>query len=416
MRPIRILHVSDLHLAEQPQRHSILDRSTAVKAAIRNLVASVVKDAILAGQPGHIKAALKNLLDDKSISALVDALSHIDREKVNERIDAALKTTMESDFSFEAFVVQTLKDLTIASSYNSGALDCLCNFVEDEEDNLDAIIITGDLATTGFDADLEKGRIFLEGTGLFEQTISHAKAPKMLLPGNHDRYIYTGRGFLFAPGGTRFDQILQNHWSGPIRAYGAIRDGKDLSVVVLAADFSLRSKNDCTLPFMKLSRLAQGRVYRWILDDLVKRTQVARQKERADGYTPVTLWAIHFPPSFLYQGASKVAQTLNDLTKNLIDEDELVDEAKEHFVDAILAGHTHEPQDYMAGAGAMRVLCAGTTTQDDVAEKQCQIIEVSRNSIDQPRIINIEYLQDEWRSTFTLKTYPRAKVIFSGQP
>ena len=403
MDPIRILHVSDLHLAEQPQRHSILDQSSAVKKAMTNMVASVVKDAILSAHPAKIRQALEKLLDEESIVALTEAVGRLDKATVNEGIDSALKRTMEADFSFKDVAVQALKDFTIASSYNPGALDCLCNFVDDEDAFLDAILITGDLATTGFDCDLEKGRLFLEGTGFFEQTIAQALTEKMLLPGNHDRYVYTGKGFLFAPGGTRFDEVLQRHWSGPVKVYGPIRDEKDLSVVIVAADFSLRSKEDCTLPFLKLSRLAQGRVYRSILDELIEKTRVARHDERARGYTPVTLWAIHFPPYFTYSNTGRVAQTLDSLTKNLIDEDQLIAEAKKHFVDAILAGHTHEPQDYPAGEYAIRVLCAGTTTQDDVAEKQCQIIEVSRNRIGQPRIINTEYVQDHALSSFKLK-------------
>jgi len=402
MEPIRILHVSDLHLADQPQRHSVLDQYASVKTAVQRALASEIKDVILRGGPGDTKKILQDLLAEDSVASLLDALSRVDRRQINIAIDAALMRMVKTDFSFRDLTVETLKNLSIASSYNPGALDCLCNFVDEESERLDAIIITGDLATTGFDMDLEKGRIFLEGTGFFDQTISGAAPPKMLLPGNHDRYIYTARGFLFAPGGTRFDTILGNHWSGPVQVFEPLRDGKDLSVVIIAADFSLRSKADCTFPLLKLSRLAQGRVYEDILDELVQKTRAVRRQERSERYTPVTLWAIHFPPFFSYAGAGRVGQALNNLTKNLIDEDRLIEKAKEHFVDAILAGHTHEAQDYTGGTYAIRVLCAGTTTQDDPSEKQCQIIEVSRNRIGQPKVIINEYKQDLARSSFTL--------------
>lgn len=402
MRPIRILHVSDLHLAEQPERHSVIDKSGAVKKAVRDLLARDVKEAILSGQAKNIKPALQRFLDEESVAALVGAVSLVDRQKVNEAVDAALMRMMQSDFSFRDLSVQALKDLTIASSYNTAALDCLCNFVEEQDHNLHAIIITGDLATTGFGFDLEKGRLFLEGTPPFDQTISDTKVPKMLLPGNHDRYIYTSDGFLFAPGGTRFDEILQNHWDGPVRVFKPLRGDENLSVVIIAADFSLQSKKDCTLPLLRLSRLAQGRVYPAILEELVKKTRIARQQERALGYTPVTLWAIHFPPFFTYCDTGPIQQALNDLTKNLIDEDRLIDEAREHFVDAVLAGHTHEAQDYLAAS--IRVLCAGTTTQDDSAEKQCQLIEVSRNRIGQPKVVVTEYVQDHSQTSFSPKS------------
>lgn len=119
---------------------------------------------------------------------------------------------------------------------------------------------------------------------------------------------------------------------------------------------------------------------------------------------PVVLWAIHFPPFFSVRNSNWVSRRVNNLTKNLIDELALVNRAKENNVYAILAGHTHEAQDYDVRNRGVRILCAGSATQDDATEKQCQIIEVSRNRINQPKVVVREYEQDSYRSTFRLKS------------
>ena len=407
MTAIRILHISDLHLAQQSQRHSVLDRVGPVRTAVEKLLLTDLKDAILSGGLEVVENAFNDFLEEESISELLTALQQVDPGRIPAALDDVLDRIARRDGSFQELVVQTFKDFTIASSYNPGSLDCLCNFVEEQEPNLHAIIITGDLATTGFDFDLEKGRIFLEGSGVFDQSIAATPAAKMLLPGNHDRYIYTAKGFLFAPGGKRFEALLKNHWSGPVMTYPSLRNGNGLSVIIIAADFSLQSKTHCTLPFLKLSRLAQGRVYPTILDELVSATEEAKKAERAKGYTPVILWAIHFPPFFVHRNSSRVSQALNNLTKNLIDEKLLVEKAKENNVRAILAGHTHEAQDYDDRYLGVRVLCAGSATQDDASNKHCQIIEVSRNNINQPKVIIREFEQHDDDSSFR----PKAPTI-----
>ena len=186
--------------------------------------------------------------------------------------------------------------------------------------------------------------------------------------------------------------------------YPSLRNGNGLSVIIIAADFSLQSKTHCTLPFLKLSRLAQGRVYPTILDELVSATEEAKKDERAKGYTPVILWAVHFPPFFVHRNSSRVSQALNNLTKNLIDEKLLVEKAKENNVRAILAGHTHEAQDYEERGLGVRILCAGSATQDDASNKHCQIIEVSRNNFNQPKVIIREFEQHDDYTSFRPKS------------
>jgi UDP-2,3-diacylglucosamine pyrophosphatase LpxH len=402
MRPTRILHISDLHLAQQPFRRSILDRSPELRAAFVKALRSDIRDAVR-GKPSQLRALFKDLMNNRSIAALRQALKGGTIQQRNAALDQTLDAIVQDDASFRSFTISLLKDVTIASSFDPGLLLCLCNFIEQEDPNLDAIVVTGDLATTGFKVDLEKGLDFLEGSSV--NSISSTTARKLLLPGNHDRYRYTGNGFLYAAGDTLFDATFKTYWSGPVQAYEPLRNGDGLSIIIIAADFSLQSNRDATLPFLKLSRLAQGKVYPSILKELVRVTKLLKTQERGAGYTPVTLWALHFPPFFVHQNSGRVDQTIHALTKNLINEEHLVARAKESNVYAILAGHTHEAQDYDTKRRGVRVLCAGSATQNDPSDKQCQIIEVSRNAINQPKVTVTEYGQDVSWSSFKPKVY-----------
>jgi predicted phosphodiesterase len=380
-----------------------LDRPKAIQEAAKRAIAADLKGAILNGKIGNFTAALQNILDGSSIQLLQQAAAS-GQQQISAALDAAFLAIVDSDKSIGELAVEALRDLTFASSYNPGALDCLCNFIDDQEPNLSAIIITGDLATTGFHDDLVKARAFLEGSpGVspeFDQTIAHVGVPKLVLPGNHDRYQFTARGFLYAPGSERFESVLSNHWTDKIKVYQPFRDpAEKLSVVIVAADFCLRTTSDAAWPLRSLNRLAQGRVHTDLLIDLKTKTAAAKAAEQ--GNTVVVIWAIHFPPYFPYRGAGAITRLSSRLNKNLIDEHTLISAARELNVVAILAGHTHQADDYnLFGYRSIRVLCAGSATQDDPGDKQCQIIEVTRNRIGQPKVVVKGFKLDTLHSTF----------------
>ena len=403
MTTIRILHISDLHLAEQPNLRSIIDRASGVKAAVRKTLLSDIKETALKDKPYKIWSAFKGLLEDENVTALRMALKRPTKQQVNDAIDEVLGRIVLGDGSFKRLVAHVLKEQTFASSFDTRLLYCLCNFIEDEAPRLNAIVVTGDLATTGLKVDLDRALSFLEGP----INPSIAIVPddkKLILPGNHDRFVYTKEGFLYAPGGPLFDNHFKRFWDNPVTAYEPLRSG-NLSVIIIGADFGLQNKKHCTFPLLKLSRLAQGLVYTKILEELVQVTNYVEHKEQDADYVPVVLWAVHFPPYFKYKDAGWFARRLNNLTKNLIDEKLLVRAAKQNRVQAILAGHTHEPQDYPTRKSGVRVLCAGSATQDDPGDKQCQMIEVALGSANQPTISIVEYEPDRSATTFKLK-YP----------
>jgi 3',5'-cyclic AMP phosphodiesterase CpdA len=179
-------------------------------------------------------------------------------------------------------------------------------------------------------------------------TLAASKVPVFLLPGNHDRY----EGLLKRAGGTRFfGYFSEKYWpsTARVRAYPLLElDGERLAVV--GADLCLTN----TLLDAgwrrggKWAWLGQGRAHPAVLRAMVDETTRVR-RERG----PVAVvWAVHFPPRF--HGLD------GDLV--LLQEDDLLEAAREAEVNHLFCGHTHQARSYPAGAG-LDVYCAGTATQ-----------------------------------------------------
>lgn len=402
MPAINVLHASDIHLAKVPQRRSILDRASVTKKVMNDLLGRL-KGHLLSGELTNLKEALKGTFSEASIALLETTQTLTDREQrdqLNRKIDQVLYGLVLSDDPiFRDFIADITRKVSFATSYNPLALDSLVNFIL-SQDNLRAVMLSGDIATTGFEHDLRKAKEFLEGTDTpanplaSDSTLGNLSIPVWILPGNHDRYTYTGKEWFFSPGGTLFNQILNKHWAGRVKSYIPLRDTQEaLSVLILAADFNLQKSEDSTLPH-RFNKLAQGKVYEEILEELEKETKEQKQKERNEfpHHQLVVLWALHFPPFFPGLGTAK----------SLLKAEDLIDKAEDLKVNALLAGHTHEAEDYYA-LDRVRVLCAGTPTQHDSATKHCQIISVSRGaSGGTPSISLTEYEWDKENVTFKL--------------
>jgi hypothetical protein len=138
---------------------------------------------------------------------------------------------------------------------------------------------------------------------------------------------------------------------------------------MLAADFSLKQLGDHVGLY---GWLAQGRVYDAVLNELVRKTeeQIAKHQEHGEGLFTI-LWVIHFPPGF-----PRISPT-----NRLIEEEKIIEKAKELEVAAILAGHTHEQLQYRKPAMGFDVLCCGTSTQfvppNASGRNRFQIIEIT---------------------------------------
>lgn len=274
------------------------------------------------------------------------------------------------------------------SSYDPEILESLAEFVyenakqkldddgseimDDGEKKLDAVILTGDLATTGTRDDIERVSKFLRAKFNAKYphrsqeddyrgaTLSAVKIPILYLPGNHDRYIPTRERYMkifpkfFTPGGTDFDQLLfdysrQSVWK--IELTTIVSKDKKLRVVILAADFTLEHFDDHEGFY---GWLAQGKAYSNIRQEMVVQTERLREQKKEDEMLCV-LWAIHFPPDYPECPGHK----------KLLNDEKFINGANRAGVSAVLAGHTHEQLTYRNPSMSFEVFCCGTTTQHE---------------------------------------------------
>lgn len=316
-----------------------------------------------------------------------------------------------------------------ASSYESNVLKHLAKFIydrsrqklkggqlvfEDGADKIDAIVLSGDLATTGDPDDIDMVKDFLFSAPgdlrypyenlIHEATLSAVKSPIWYFPGNHDRFQGTTdwTSFrkirfpkLFEPGGDEFDLKLKDFKNHPAQILGTTPDWSTgvvpLRVTVIAADFSLRQFGDHEGLY---GWLAQGRVqgtgYEDILKELVAETQkeMNRHEQQGEG-TLCIFWAVHFPPGFPHISS----------TNRLMGEEYLIEEAKSCGVNAILAGHTHEQVRYRKPSMNFDVICCGSTTQhmppNTQGRNRFEIINVTTNNRNEPVITmeNYKYMR-----------------------
>lgn len=297
---------------------------------------------------------------------------------------------------------KALRRMSLASSYEPRVLNHLAEFIVhnakgvkpdvlqyDEDwaskhkivflkEKLDAVVLTGDLATTGLDADLKLVKRFFNADydpdvphlpiarGSIIATLSaldNAKTPVVFLPGNHDRYWFHWKVPTYMPGHDAFDTIVSDYRSKPVQRTPITAGHSKLQVVMFAADFTLRRFRDHqwlgSRPQWPGGWIAQGKVYEDadndILGDLVSKTTNEIATRKPD--VPLcVLWAVHFPPKFPKQSS----------LHKLINEDRLLEEADRLGVNGILAGHTHYQQKYRDNDPAeCPVFCCGTTAQHE---------------------------------------------------
>lgn len=266
-----------------------------------------------------------------------------------------------------------IRDGIFAASHGKGKLTALVNLVHNLKATLDAVLITGDIATTGLEFDLEKALLFVEGqpdaheprTSAGFPTVSGAALPVHLLPGNHDRYKLFLKRLGYAPGNRKFHQIFHRHWQQDVKVSAIIKSG--LAVGIIAADFSLRTLRDADmLPNVFVNAHAQGRVYQDILARCVAETQSFQDQYEGDKEVFI-IWAVHFPP------APAQAETY----MRLIDREALIAAAHACGVALILSGHTHEPFEFSSPQYGFRVFGTGSATQYDSPEGNfCQVVSI----------------------------------------
>lgn len=332
MAPIRILHASDLHLAHKERQRSFPDKfRDGLREALRGMQAAAAPESTFFAKLG---ATWSNAV-------------------------------------------------ARASSYDVSILKRFAEFVhmEVENERLDGVIITGDVATSGDVRDIDRvDKVFNQASdpelpflGAFSQQASLAfiTPPAIFLKffaGNHDRFVRSnalGRTKwwrvpllfwkVFDAGGKEFDRIRFNndpaHKTLPVEVFHTQKrqpNGRMLTVWILMADFTLKTFDEHEKIF---GWLAQGKVDDDTLKVLVAQTKIV--KENTDANTDqCILWACHFPPFF--PGVKRSGRLLGG--------ENLIKDANDLGVKAILTGHTHEQLKY-SKPGMTEILCCGTTTQ-----------------------------------------------------
>jgi predicted phosphodiesterase len=234
------------------------------------------------------------------------------------------------------------------SGHDPDIAEAAARFAWANRDGYDAIVITGDLATTGDPADLRLAHAFIQS--LPQDDSDGQPLPVAVIPGNHDRFVDSLFPTVFPPGANAFDQIYAHLWragQGVQLLHTVKRQGREL--VLLGADFCLRPgdtnprENLIDVPFDHLGR---GKVYLPVIRELVTQTKLVRERDPE----ALIVWAIHFEP----KAQEKVLELVRE---------ELLQSAIETSPPtAILCGHTHRKSRVKRFAGA-DVVCCGTTTQ-----------------------------------------------------
>jgi 3',5'-cyclic AMP phosphodiesterase CpdA len=252
------------------------------------------------------------------------------------------------------------------SSYSPDLLDGLIKLVYDQGDRFDAVLLSGDLATTGKEQDLDQARSCIDGDASSNwysspssgrpEVASHwalkgAGRPILLLPGNHDRYKSVLPWPLFISGGTIFDEYFGHYWKVGQGVQGWVSPAKQgARLGLVSADLSLWKGDNKVGP---IDSLGQGRAYA----DIIARLETLTGELRAEDPGLGLLWVVHFPP----------ANPDIDNSLRLLDDEVLIKAAHEKRISHILSGHTHFPRDYIATSpdgSTVKVLCAGTATQE----------------------------------------------------
>lgn len=391
-----LLHLSDLHVSNRPQRVGIGDLFTE---------GVYIDERERPGLWQRVKESLSNL--SQNVGEM--------RASADARIG-------------------------ILASHNEDTLLRLARFIHNGRESFDAVLISGDLATSGSQSDLVRAYTVLTADPDAEDrwrakgyasraTLSDVFAPPgeagirelWVVPGNHDRY--NTRRF-YAPGGDAYKSVFTRRgpgWTGDglgrlkfpvgderVKHLGTLRKGR-AALCCVAADFSLQSFFASEGVF---GYLGQGKADAGLLGQLETLTRGVHAAETARGRDAVViLWLVHFPPEFPYEEdyppEKKKALSLLEESAFLARAGQLISEGV--GVEVIFAGHTHRAQSYPAAGGRPIIVCAGSATQHVAlgsGQNQIYLVEIDTERLDAERVKATSIVFDRAESKWAVEPAP----------
>jgi hypothetical protein len=295
-----------------------------------------------------------------------------------------------------------------AASFNPVVVGAVSELAQKYSAILDGILITGDISTSGDKDDLKEAFDIVDGIPGSNHPLLGAltsnrhfpfdfpnDVPVFLLPGNHDRY-YTDKK-LYRPGSTDFHETFSKFWMKNQNVKLCPIEKGSIRVGLVLADFSLNSIDECQVDFgflnnildrlgwdkptKRIAGLAQGYVDEDILKEMVETANEFVESTKEEGKQPIVIWAIHFPPRFPV-GKGRVEKIKSEF-KKLVNENDLIEAAKNCDIRLIVAGHTHQPNFYRVDQ--IDVNCAGSTTQfmgevGEIMDNYCHILRIDTDA------------------------------------
>jgi predicted phosphodiesterase len=228
-------------------------------------------------------------------------------------------------------------------------LSAVARFAFRERNRIEALLISGDLASCGTARALQAALEFVDAPAadLWQSavripTLRSASRPIHLLPGNHDRFDDVG-----GAGGRLFDRVFMDYWTaGQGCGQVELKRASGESLFLAFCDLTLVPDDASSF----VTAWGQGKAYSDRVGDLVSCTARIRALRPLAGI----VWVVHFAPGFA--GISSLLR--------LLDEEDLIRAAEKAGINYILCGHTHEYRLYSLGAEkAVAVLCAGSAAQ-----------------------------------------------------
>lgn len=342
---------------------------------------------ILLSEEGVITFRL-NQISDLHFSAIVGRLNGL---------ETAHTLRERSDVIVSELIWGAHRSPLYPSTFSADVALSLLRDLSKKMSRTDALIVTGDLATTGADADLAVARDYFSGRipvnwnpGEECPSLLEGDGVIITLPGNHDRY----EGVALLPGGTRFEQHFGVSWDfekgwsydaysviGASRVKVCTLEKDNVGLGIVLADLSLLNAHAAEGAW---GWVGQGAVS--CIDEMMQATKLIREEAQDAGIGVAVIWAVHFPPSF----------PGNDEKLRLLNEDVLIAAAENLGIPLILAGHTHQPLRYVAGVNqSVAVICSGATTgmsSNDLYSYAEIEIDISQQGV----VRNIRAVQSIW--------------------